>query len=342
MTRLVPFGAGIKLDLVIEVIRMRKWILVISVLLLSFLPGCNGNQPEREAIILPMGYVANVQFSPIYMGLERGYFQDAGYDITLDYRWETDGLRLVAAGTIPFTIASGDQVIQARSQGLPVVAIASWYRKFPVAILSLAETPLETPADLRGLRIGTPETFGASYIGLRALLTAGNLTERDIDLQVIGYSQIPALLAKTVDAVVVYANNAPSILEEEGIAYNILYVSDYSELVSNTLITNETMINEHPERVAAFVKAFLHSLEDVLNEPETAFEICKKYVTGLEENAAAQRTVLEVTLTYWRFADLGHFTPESWAQAQQVMLDAGLITQAVPVESLFTNQFVNE
>ncbi len=320
---------------------MHKWTLLLFLVLVSGLFGCNSRQAEREAITLPMGYVANVQFSPVYVGLERGYFQDAGYDITLDYRWETDGLRLVAAGTIPFTIASGDQVIQARSQGLPVVAIASWYRKFPVAIISLVDTPLNTPADLRGLRIGTPETFGASYIGLRALLTAGGLTEKDIDLQVIGYSQVPALLAKTVDAVVVYANNAPIVLEEEGIAYHILNVADYAELVSNTLVTSEAMINEHPERVAAFVKAFLHSLEDVLAEPDEAFEICKKYVTGLEENATTQRAVLETTLTYWRFADLGHFTPEAWAKAQQVMLDAGLITQQVPVETLFTNQFVD-
>lgn len=319
---------------------MRKWGLMLSVLWAVSLAGCGGRETEREAITLPMGYVADVQFSPIYIGLERGYFQEAGYDITLDYRWETDGLRLVAAGTLPFTIASGDQVIQARSQGLPVVAIASWYRKFPVAIVSLADIPLDTPADLRGLRIGTPETFGASYIGLRALLTAGGLTEEDIELQVIGYSQIPALLAKTVDAVVVYANNTPSVLEEEGIAYHILYVADYAELVSNVLVTNETMIQEHPERVAAFVKAFLQSLEEVLEDPDAAFEVCKKYVTGLEENAAAQRAVLETTLTYWQAPDLGHFTPEAWATAQQVMLEAGLITQPVPVESLFTHQFV--
>ncbi|HPD41926.1 MAG TPA: ABC transporter substrate-binding protein [Anaerolineae bacterium] len=319
---------------------MRKWSLMLSVLLVVSLAGCGGRETEREAITLPMGYVADVQFSPIYMGLERGYFQEAGYDITLDYRWETDGLRLVAAGTLPFTIASGDQVIQARSQGLPVVAIASWYRKFPVAIVSLADIPLDTPADLRGLRIGTPETFGASYIGLRALLAAGGLTEKDIELQVIGYSQIPALLTETVDAVVVYANNTPSVLEEEGIAYHILYVADYAELVSNVLVTNETMIREHPERVAAFVKAFLQSLAEVLEDPDAAFEVCKKYITGLEENAAAQRAVLETTLTYWQAPDLGHFTPEAWATAQQVMLEAGLITQPVPVESLFTNQFV--
>ncbi|NMC00944.1 MAG: hypothetical protein GYA30_01060, partial [Chloroflexi bacterium] len=78
---------------------MRKWGLMLSVLWAVSLAGCGGRETEREAITLPMGYVADVQFSPIYMGLERGYFQEAGYDITLDYRWETDGLRLVAAGT---------------------------------------------------------------------------------------------------------------------------------------------------------------------------------------------------------------------------------------------------
>ena len=321
---------------------MRKLTLWLSVVLILGLMGCGRQETEREAITLRRGYVANVQFSPVYMGLERGYFQEAGYDITLDYRWETDGLRLVAAGTLPFTIASGDQIIQARSQGLPVVAIASWYRKFPVAVMSLADTPLDTPADLRGLRIGTPETFGASYIGLRALLAAGGLTEKDITLQVIGYTQVPSLLAKTVDAVVVYANNAPVVLDQEGIAYNILYVSDYGELVSNVLVTNETMIKEHPDRVAAFTKAFLRGLEDVLADPDTAFEICKKYITGLEENAPAQRAVLETTLTYWRFPDLGMFTPEAWARAQEVMLDAGLTTQKVPVESLYTNRFVTD
>ena len=77
---------------------------------------------------------------------------------------------------------------------------------------------LASPEDLRGLRIGIPETFGASYIGLRALLKAGGLTEADIDLQTIGYTQLAALTAGTVDAVVVYANNEPVVLAQEGIA----------------------------------------------------------------------------------------------------------------------------
>ncbi len=292
---------------------------------------------------LPMGYVANVQFSPFYVGVERGYFKEAGFDLTFDYRWETDGIQLTAVGEIPFTLASGDQVIQARSQGLPVVAVAAWYQRFPVAVIALEQQSLNTPQDLRGLRVGIPETFGASYIGLRALLKAGGLSETDIDLQAIGYTQLAALTAGSVDAVVVYANNEPAVLTQQGIPFNALYVADYADLVSAVVVSSDTMVNEHPDQVRAFVKAFLLGLEDVLNDPDAAFEISKDYIEGLEENAAAQRAVLDTTLTYWQphsDTDLGRFSRLAWKQAQDVMLNADLIKKSVVTEELFTNEFI--
>ncbi|MDY0019089.1 MAG: ABC transporter substrate-binding protein [Anaerolineae bacterium] len=319
---------------------MRYKTLVLFTAIAVLLTACGKPDSEAMEVMLPMGYVANVQFSPFYMAEERGYFKEAGFDVTFDYRWETDGIRLVGTEDLPFTIASGDQVIQARSQGLPVVAVAAWYQRFPVAVVTLADQPLNTPEDLKGLSIGIPETFGASYIGLRSLLKAGGLTEEDIDLQVIGYTQAAALTAETVDAIVVYANNEPAILEHEGIAFNILYAADYDNLVSAVLVTNDTMVQEQPERVSAFVRTFLHGLQDVLDDPDTAFEICKNYVEGLEENAETQRGVFERSLDLWKAPHLGVFTTESWEEAQQAMLEAGLIEQTVPVETLFTNAFV--
>ncbi len=320
---------------------MRKASLLFLLVIIGGLASaCGGGETTQQAVQLPMGYVANVQFSPFYVGQERGYFEDAGFDVTFDYRWETDGIQLVAVNELPFTLASGDQVIQARSRGLPVVAVASWYQRFPVGVVSLAETPLESPADLAGLSIGIPETFGASYIGLQVLLEAGGLSEADIDLQVIGYTQIAALTSEQVDAVVIYANNAPAILETQGIDFNALYVADYAELVSNVLVSNETQIEENPEMVGAFIDAFLHGLEDVLDDPDAAFEISKAYVESLEENAETQRAVLELSLDYWRASQLGYFEATAWEQAVETMQASELIDEVIPVEPLYTNQFV--
>ncbi len=309
--------------------------------LVLILMGCSqAQQPDQTTIMLPMGYVANVQFSPFYVAKERGYFNEAGFDVNFDYRWETDGIQLVAAGEAPFSIASGDQVIQARSRGLPVKAIAAWYQKFPVAVISLQGTPLNAPEDLRGLRIGIPETFGASYIGLRALLSLGNLSENDIDLQTIGYTQLALLYADKIDAAVVYANNEPVILSQEDTAFNIIYVSDYADMVSAVLVSSDTFVKENPDATTAFVAAFLHGLQNVIQDPDGAFEVSMDYVDGLSENAEIQREVLDASIQIWRTAQPGFFTSQSWEYAQAVMLNAALIDTLLPVDQYYTNEFI--
>lgn len=313
---------------------------IIVSLVLTLVAGCASQPSSLQSIALPMGYVANVQFSPFYMAQERGYFTDAGFDVTFDYRYETDGIQLVAAGEVPFTIASGDQVIQARSQGLPVKAIAGWYQAFPVGIISLETTPLSGPADLAGLIVGIPETFGASYIGLRALLDVGGLTEDDINLQAIGYAQLAALTSGTVDAVVVYANNEPVVLAEQGIAYNGIWAADYVSLVSAVIVSSDAHIADHPDETQRFVDAFLHGLQDVLADATGAFELSTAYIEGLEENSAVQRAVLERSTALWESPSPGLMAASAWEQAQVVMRSADMIPTTVPVDSLYTNAFV--
>ncbi len=324
---------------------MKKLTILFVPILLASLTGCYRTvqpeitpTPELVHIRLPMGYVASVQFAPVYVAIERGYFAAEGIEIEFDYSWETNGVQLVGAGELPFAIASGDQVILARSQGLPIVMFVNWWQRFPVAVVALKESGIRSPQDLAGRTVGIPETFGASYIGWRALAAQFGLS--DAQLEVIGYGALAKLTEEQVDASVVYANNEPIQLRQAGYEYTLIPVADYATLVSNGLITNERTLQENPRLVRAFARAFLRGLEDTLADPDAAFETCRKYVEGLDENEAAQRAVLQASLDYWRGQPPGASDPAAWQATVDVMFEAGLLTATVDAMQAFTNDYL--
>lgn len=297
---------------------------------------------EPTRIRLPMGFVANVQFAPWYVAVDRGYFAEEGIELEFDYGdYDTKGVQLVAAGWTPFAIASGDQVLKARAQGMPVVSFVNWWRRFPVAVVALEESGIQEPEDLTGRTVGIPETFGAaSYIGWRALTSEINLDEGDVDLEVIGYAALENLTVGRVEAAVVYANNEPVQLRQRGYEINLIPVADYAPLVSNGVIASEQVLQDQPELARAFARAFLRGLEETMNDPDAAFEICKKYVDGLEENEEIQRAVLEASLDYWRGDPLGRSDLEAWQNTVAVMEGADLLESDVDPQQAFTNEFL--
>lgn len=297
---------------------------------------------ELERIRLPMGFIPNVQFAPFYVAVERGYFAEEGIELEFDYGYETDGVQLVGAGKLPFAVASGDQIILARAQGLPVVYVTEWWQRFPVCVVSLVETGIESPSDLDGRTVGVPVLFGASYIGWQALLDASGLDPSQVKLETIGYSQVPSLMEGQVEAAVCYANNEPVLLAQEGMSVNVINVADYVDMVSNGLVTSDQVIAERPGLVRSFVRAFLGGVSDTLADPDAAFDISTKYVEGLADNADFGKAVLQASLRYWQADELGYSEAATWELSQQVMRDAGLLDVTIPVETLFTNEFLSQ
>ena len=115
----------------------RKTVMIMLGLALV-LSACSNSGSTNDAdaltkVRLPMGYIANIQYAPFYVAVEKGYFRDAGLDIEFDYKFETDGVALVGSGELPFAVASGEQVLLARAQELPVTYVVAWYQQYPVS-----------------------------------------------------------------------------------------------------------------------------------------------------------------------------------------------------------------
>jgi NitT/TauT family transport system substrate-binding protein len=328
-------------------IEMIRRLIILTILSSLLFAGCSPESADSptavqvEKIRLPMGYIPNVQYAPFYVAVEKGFFRQSGLEVEFDYSYETDGVALVGANELQFSLVSGEQVLLARAQGLPVVYVMSWWQDYPVAVASLKGNGITTPADLEGLKIGLPGLFGASYVGLRALLNAGELTEEDVTLDSIGYNQVEALIAGREDAVVIYANNEPIQLESQGYPTDVIRVADYVALASNGLLSNESTIKDRPDLVRRMIRAVQKGISYTLSHPEEAFEISKNYVEGLDPaNQEVQQEILSASMEFWRTDKPGYSNPESWENMQQVLLDMGMLEQTLDLTKAYTNEFI--
>jgi NitT/TauT family transport system substrate-binding protein len=315
-------------------------------LFVSLLAGCaviplQGAQ-EPEEITIAMGFVPNVQFAPMYVAMDRGYFVDEGIDVTLDYGMETDILQRVGTGDLRFAVASGDQVILARGSDLHVRYFLNWYRRFPVCVVSMADKGITSPEDLMGKTVGIPATEGASYIGWLAFLDQVGIPGEDVNLQTIGYTQVASLVEDRVDAAVCYAMNEPVQLQAAGHEINVFYLDEYTNLVYNGLITNVETIGEYPDLVRGVAQAFIRGLQDTLDDPDAAFEITREAIPEMDDEAAVlQRAVLQECLDFWRAETPGKSSPEAWEDSVDALTTFGLLTEEIEPEFLYTNEFVD-
>ncbi len=296
--------------------------------------------PALQKIRLPMGFIPSVQYASFYVAQARGFFREAGFEVEFDHSFETDGVKLVAANELPFAVVSGEQVLLARAQGLPVVYAMAWFQKFPVAVMAKAEAGINTPADLRGKRIGVPLLAGASYIGLRALMAAAGIAPEEVTVQEIGFNQVEALSAGRVDAVVVYTNNEPIRLAAQGERLSVLPVSDYASLAANGLLTNETMLKERPDDVRRFVQAVVRGIQAVIDDPAAAYAVSKTFAPDALTDDALEQQVLAATIELWKAERLGQADPAAWETMQTTLLEAGLLQQPLALDQAFTNAFV--
>jgi NitT/TauT family transport system substrate-binding protein len=304
---------------------------------------------ELREITVAMPYIPNVQFAQFYVADKQGYYAAQGLKVKFDYNFETDVVQRVAQGTVQFGMASGDSILLARANGLPVMTVATVNQQFPAVFFSKAEENIKTPADLKGKSVGIPGHFGASYIGLLAILYASKMQESDLNVQDIGFAQVPALTEGKVQVASGYGNNEPVQLEQQGIKVNVIKVSDFYPLASDGIITAESLIKQQPDLVRGFVQATLKGMRDVIANPDAAFNTALEFIPELKSADAKtqdlQRKVLQATLPYWQSdatakEGMGFSNAKNWDATYTFMRDSQLLKSDVDLGKAFTNEYI--
>lgn len=304
-------------------------------------PGSQNDADGVRRIRLPMGYIPNIQYAPFYVAVDKGYFAEENIEIIFDYSFETDGVALVGAGELPFVVASGEQVLLARSQGLPVVYAFAWYDEFPISVVAAKELNVKQPADLRGKTIALPGLFGANYIGVEALLFSAGVNSSEVKYNSVGFNQVESFASGQSNIIVGYAANEPIVLRAQGFDFDELRVADYAQLTANGIVTSEMTIANEPELVRRMARALAKGIADAAADPEEAYAISLKFVENLkDQDKDVQMQVLLVSIEFWATERIGYSNPQAWENMNTLLMRMGLIPEPVDLSKAFTNEFV--
>ena len=290
---------------------------------------------ELRQVRLLLGFRPDVQFAPFYLGQQAGYYADAGLEVTIEHASGGELIRLVADGQAEFGVADATDVMIARTSGIPVKYVSTLFQSFPVALIGPAGTVPSDPAELVGLRIGTPGRFGSSWHALLALLDAGGLTPDDVTVREYPqFNQVDGLLNGDVDLITGFRNNEPVRLAAEGMETDLLTVDDVAPLPGPGVVVGDAA---DPGLVEAFAVATILAQDAVIADPEVGLQAALAAVPTIAEDIETARTVLRATVDLWSGTGefpTGAINADLWAAAWVTMQTLGFIDGSVPVSDM--------
>ncbi len=276
------------------------------------LVGC-GDSWQGSATALRIGYMPNLTHAPAIVGVEGGFFEaalPAGVRLsTMTFNAGPNVIEALNAGSIDAAFVGANPTINGfvRSQGRALRVVAGTASGGAALVV---RSGIETPEDLRGGRLATPQLGNTQDVAARHWLAEQGLETTRTgggDVQILPQSNATALQsfrAGDVDGAWVPEPWASRFVLEGG-AHVLV---DESELwpdgrfVVTNLVVRTGYLEAHPQNVAALLDGLLDTLAHIDAEPGSARRTVDESIATLTrtslEAEVLERAWQNVEMTY--------------------------------------------
>ena len=313
-------------------------IIVLVIIVVIFL--MNGkDQGELDKVYVRLKWIYHSQFAGFFVAEQKGFYKENGIDVILTPGGaESPSIQMVAGGAEQFGVTGMAQLMEARTKGVPVVALAVIYRKNPLIWFSVNEN-ITSVEDLIGKKVGV--TIGSnSDILFRAMLKKAGINIEEIEKVPVTYDISPVLTGQ-VDAYEGYIINQPILAREKGFEAYIINPADYGiNFYADTLFTTEKMIKENPDLVKRFVEATLRGWQYAYSYPDEAVEYTLMYSDQL--NREHETAVMQTSLDLLKPDDkpIGTIDREILEEMHDLLVTNNILENPLDLNKLYTNQFL--
>lgn len=287
-------------------------------------------------IRVSLDFFANPNHVPLYVSLEKGFFEDEGIEVDIFVPASpSDPVKLAAAGAVEIALTPQINYLISRSEGLPLIAVGALIDRPLGGLVALRDEGVSTLDELAGKRIGyaleplEPILWGT-------VLRCAGIDVAEVDLINVGFNTITALLAGHVDAVGAFRNY--EVLQLEELGYNPIFFPQEDFCVPTTyeiiLVAHPAFLEERSDDAERFVRALARAIEWTIADPEAALDVFFARFPELDD--ALNRRSYDVTIPLFARGAF-HADETVWAEMQQFLLANELMTKAFELDELYTD-----
>ncbi len=301
---------------------------------------------DRTTVSLALDWYPNANHAGIYMAQDRGHFEAAGLDVEIVVPSDpTTVLQTVGAGRDTFGISYHSEVLFARGQDVPVVSVAALVQHPLNCLMVLADSGIETPADLAGKSIAI-SGLPADEAFVQTILEDSGLSLADVELINVGYDLLPAVLSGQADATIgVYWTHETILAESQGFAVRYFRIEDwgvpdYYELV---VVAGESTVADQEDVVRAMLGALQLGYTDALADPDAALDLL--IAESPELVREVEREGLDLLMPIWTddgAVAFGTQTDERWTAFGEWLKERGLLDEGVEIGAAWRGDLLPE
>lgn len=264
------------------------------------------------------------------------------------------------SGAIHSAYASLEPLPVSRQPGKPNFPLRFVYNYLPRSIWEIAvldESPIKSIADFNGKSLGVVSLTAGNVLLTQAMMQKEKVDWSSVSRVAVG-SGVPAFEAlrrKSVDAINLW-DTMHAALALSGTKIRVLpYTKDFANLSSHGFPVTEELLKSRPDFIARFGRAMSKgavacqaNLEGCIKSFWRAYPALKPTTGSEAENLKREVAIMTPRMENLMFgrndANMGSFETRDWTQLIFALKQGGVIAENVnvPLDSLFTNQFVPE
>ena len=302
----------------------------------------SGEESEAKELVpisFRLNYTAAGLHAPFYYALEKGYYREAGLDVTIgEGTGSGTTAKLVGTGDDELGLVDSASVASAVANEIPLKIVCPIYAVNGFAAISMKDSGIEEPKDLEGKKIGI--TTGDAPSNLFAALEAAN----DIDDDTLNYvtmdagAKVTSLVNGDVDVILAGADDQAITLQNMGHEVNVMRYSDFgAATVGLSIVASDKMIAEHSVVIEKFIAASMKAWDECRADSGEAIDIfMESYPTLDRSNAEGSLGVALESLFAKDSQTLGDVSEDDWKSCRDMLVHYLGVDESIQPEDIYT------